>query len=73
MLADAMHYAQTRFKPQAMIDLATLTRRHDRGAWKEYAGVFSNSDGLSEQLPMPVASRLNRYGGCRWARPITSS
>ena len=50
VLADAMHYAQTRFKPQAMIDLATLTGAMIVALGKEYAGVFSNSDGLSEQL-----------------------
>ena len=50
VLADAMHYAQTRFKPQAMVDLATLTGAMIVALGKEYAGVFSNSDGLSEQL-----------------------
>ena len=50
VLADALHYTQTKFKPQAMIDLATLTGAMIVALGKEYAGMFSNSDGLSEQL-----------------------
>lgn len=50
VLADALHYTQTKFKPQAMIDLATLTGAMIVALGKEYAGMFTNSDGLSEQL-----------------------
>lgn len=50
VLADVLHYAQTNFKPQAIVDLATLTGAMIVALGKEYAGMFTNSDGLSDQL-----------------------
>lgn len=50
VLADALHYTETKFKPQVMVDLATLTGAIIVALGKEYAGMFTNSDGLSEQL-----------------------
>ena len=50
VLADALHYTQRTFKPQAMVDLATLTGAIIVSLGKEYAGLFTNSDDLSEQL-----------------------
>ena len=50
VLADVMWYAQERFKPVAMIDLATLTGAMVVALGHEYAGVFSNDDGLAEGL-----------------------
>jgi leucyl aminopeptidase len=50
VLADALHYTETRFKPQAMVNLATLTGAILVSLGKEYAGMFSNSDDLSAQL-----------------------
>ncbi|MFV0515615.1 MAG: leucyl aminopeptidase [Jhaorihella sp.] len=47
VLCDVMWYAQDRFKPAAMIDLATLTGAIIIGLGHEKAGVFSNDDGLS--------------------------
>jgi leucyl aminopeptidase len=41
-----MWYAQERFKPAAMIDLATLTGAIIVGLGHENAGVFSNNDRL---------------------------
>lgn len=47
VLCDIMWYAQERFKPTGMIDLATLTGAIIVGLGHENAGVFSNSDALS--------------------------
>ncbi len=44
VLCDVMWYAQERFKPAAMIDLATLTGAIIVGLGNENAGVFSNDD-----------------------------
>ncbi|MFY0619401.1 leucyl aminopeptidase [Shimia sp.] len=46
VLCDVMHYAQERFKPAGMIDLATLTGAVIIGLGHENAGVFSNDDAL---------------------------
>ena len=50
VLADVLWYAQQRFKPQFMIDLATLTGAIIISLGHEHAGMFSNDDMLSEQL-----------------------
>jgi leucyl aminopeptidase len=50
VLADVLWYAQERFKPQFMVDLATLTGAIIVSLGHEYAGMFSNDDKLSEQL-----------------------
>ncbi|MBT5108853.1 MAG: leucyl aminopeptidase [Rhodospirillaceae bacterium] len=50
VLADALWYTQKRFKPQFMIDLATLTGAIIIGLGHEHAGLFSNDDALSDQL-----------------------
>jgi len=44
VLADVMWYAQDRFRPAAMVDLATLTGAIIIGLGNENAGVFSNND-----------------------------
>ena len=50
VLADALHYVQDRFKPKAMVDLATLTGAIMVALGKEYAGMFSNNDRLAGWL-----------------------
>jgi leucyl aminopeptidase len=50
ILADALWYAQDRFKPQAMIDLATLTGAIVVSLGEEYAGLFSNNHDLAARL-----------------------
>ncbi|MGH6932167.1 MAG: leucyl aminopeptidase [Dongiaceae bacterium] len=50
VLADALWYTRDRFKPQFMIDLATLTGAILIALGKEYAGLFSNNDALAEKL-----------------------
>jgi leucyl aminopeptidase len=50
VLADALWYCQDRFKPQFMIDLATLTGAIIVALGDDVAGLFSNNDMLSEKL-----------------------
>jgi leucyl aminopeptidase len=50
VLADALHYTVDRFNPKFVIDLATLTGAIIVTLGGEHAGLFSNSDSLSERL-----------------------
>ncbi|UTW53877.1 leucyl aminopeptidase [Kordiimonas sp. SCSIO 12610] len=50
VLADALWYCQETYKPKFMIDLATLTGAMIISLGHEYAGIFSDSDELSDQL-----------------------
>jgi leucyl aminopeptidase len=50
VLADAMTWAQRRYKPEVMVDLATLTGAMIISLGHEYAGLFSNDDGLANAL-----------------------
>ncbi|MDC3085888.1 leucyl aminopeptidase [Pelagibacteraceae bacterium] len=50
VLADALWYTQEKYKPELMVDLATLTGAIIIAIGNEYAGLFSNNDKLSKQL-----------------------
>jgi leucyl aminopeptidase len=50
VLADALWYCQDRFKPQLMVDLATLTGAIIVALGNEYAGLYANNDELAERL-----------------------
>jgi leucyl aminopeptidase len=50
VLADAMTWAQREFQPEVMVDLATLTGAMIISLGHEYAGLFSNDDGLAQRL-----------------------
>ena len=50
VLGDVLWYAQDRFKPKFMIDLATLTGAILVALAQEHAGLFSNSDELAQRL-----------------------
>jgi leucyl aminopeptidase len=50
VLADVLYYAQERFAPRYMIDLATLTGAIIVGLGHENAGLFSNDDELAAKL-----------------------
>ena len=50
VLADAMTWAQRQYKPEVMIDLATLTGAMIISLGHEYGGMFSNDDGLAARL-----------------------
>ncbi len=50
VLADALTFTEEKFKPNLIIDLATLTGAIIVSLGSEYAGLFSNNDKLSKQL-----------------------
>jgi leucyl aminopeptidase len=50
VLADVLHYVNTKYKPKLMIDLATLTGAIMVALGQEYAGMFANDDKLAERL-----------------------
>ncbi|MFZ0099416.1 MAG: leucyl aminopeptidase, partial [Gemmobacter sp.] len=66
VLADVMWYAQNRFKPAGMIDLATLTGAIIIALGHENTGVFSNDDAFCEQFLR--AARAEGEGA--WRMPM---
>ncbi|WP_062226216.1 leucyl aminopeptidase [Aureimonas frigidaquae] len=50
VLADALWYTQDRFKPQFMVNLATLTGAIIVALGNHYAGLFANDDTLAQRL-----------------------
>ena len=72
VLADVLWYAQEKYKPCGMINLATLTGAIIIGLGHEMAGVFSNNDELSQNFieaaraqgegawPMPLAPAYDK-------------
>ncbi len=66
VLCDVMWYAQDRFGPRAMIDLATLTGAIVIGLGHENAGVFSNDDALCDAFL--AAARAEGEGA--WRMPL---
>jgi leucyl aminopeptidase len=69
VLADALWYCQDRFKPKFMIDLATLTGAIIVSLGHDYAGLFSNSDPLADELL--AASKAS--GELLWRMPLPSA
>ena len=66
VLADVMWYAQGKFEPKAMVTLATLTGAIIVALGKEHAGLFSNDNGLAEQL----AAAGRESGEKVWRLPL---
>jgi leucyl aminopeptidase len=66
VLCDVMWYAQERFAPSGMIDLATLTGAIIVGLGHENAGVFSNNDPLCNAF-LRAASAENEGA---WRMPL---
>lgn len=66
VLCDVMWYAQERFAPSAMIDLATLTGAIIIGLGHENAGVFSNNDPLCNAFLRAAAAE----GEGAWRMPL---
>ncbi len=50
VLADALSFAEKKYKPKFIIDLATLTGAIIISLGEEYAGLFSNNDELSRNI-----------------------
>jgi leucyl aminopeptidase len=66
VLADALHYCRTKFEPEFMVNLATLTGAIMVALGSQYAGLFSNNDELSERLTKAGLSTGERL----WRMPM---
>ena len=69
VLCDVMWYAQERFKPTGMIDLATLTGAIIIGLGHDNAGVFSNDDTLCNGFLKAAGAE----GEGAWRMPLGKS
>lgn len=69
VLADAMWYTQKKYKPAAMIDLATLTGAVLVALGNHNAGLFSNNDDLADNLL--AAARAS--GEPLWRLPLSKA
>ena len=67
VLCDAVWWTQQTYKPETLIDLATLTGAMLISLGSEHGGLFSNDDGLAEQL---VAAGLDT-GEKLWRFPLS--
>jgi leucyl aminopeptidase len=66
VLADVLHYVNTRHKPRFMIDLATLTGAIIVALGQEYAGMFGNDDRLCDRLTKAGQATMERV----WRMPL---
>jgi leucyl aminopeptidase len=66
VLADALWYTQSKFHPQFMINLATLTGAIVVALGNTYGGLFSNNDVLSENL-LKTGTKVNEK---LWRMPL---
>ncbi len=66
VLADALWYCQSEFKPKIMIDLATLTGAIVIALGNERAGIFSNNDDLAAKLEAAAEAT----GEAVWRLPL---
>lgn len=69
VLADVLWYVQQTYKPSVVIDFATLTGAIQVALGHEFAGYFSNSDELAQQLE--ISSR--KVGEKIWRLPLHKS
>ncbi|KAK0500947.1 hypothetical protein EDD18DRAFT_1146702 [Armillaria luteobubalina] len=66
VLADAIYYASTEYKPHTLIDVATLTGAMDTALGDLYSGVFTTSDQLWDQLRVAGETEFDRF----WRMPL---
>jgi leucyl aminopeptidase len=66
VLADVLHYVNTRHKPRFMIDLATLTGAIIVALGQEYAGMFGNDDRLCDRITKAGLATMERV----WRMPL---
>jgi len=69
VLADALTYTEKKYKPKFIVDLATLTGAIIVSLGSEYAGLFSNSDKISDQL----SKAGEKVGEKVWRMPLNEN
>ena len=69
VLADAIAYVQKNFKPDTVIDLATLTGAILISLGHEWAGLFSNDEELASEL----LKAADESGDKLWRMPLAES
>lgn len=69
VLADVLWYAQERFKPRAIVDLATLTGAIIVALGHERAGVFTNDDAFCDD----VLKAAKAEGEGAWPMPLDAA
>ena len=69
VLSDALSFAEKKFKPKFIIDLATLTGAIIVSLGEEYAGLFSNNDDLSNKI-FEVSKKI---GEKVWRLPLNEN
>ncbi|PYE30242.1 leucyl aminopeptidase [Rhizobium sp. PP-F2F-G38] len=79
LLADALSYANRRFSPDVIVDIATLTYSIESGLGSPFSGLYTTSVALEDQLiaageisgeplwPMPLGRRYRDNLGSRLA------
>ncbi|KAK4046779.1 hypothetical protein OIO90_006445 [Microbotryomycetes sp. JL221] len=66
ILADALYYASSQFKPHTIVDVATLTGAMMIALGNQFTGVFTNSDSLWQELDVAGAAERDRV----WRMPL---
>jgi leucyl aminopeptidase len=66
VLCDAIAWAQKTYRPDTIVDLATLTGAMIISLGHEYAGIFSNDDGLAAKLEAAGKATGDRL----WRMPL---
>ena len=66
LLGDLLWYAQQKFKPKRIFDLATLTGAIIIALGKEYAGVFSNNEKFCDEF-LSICDKSNEKA---WRLPL---
>ena len=69
VLSDAVHYAQTEYSPDVLINLATLTGSVIRAVGPDYAGLFSRHDDIADELLASGAASGEEV----WRLPLTDT
>ena len=69
VLADAITWTQKEFKPSVIVDLATLTGAMIIALGSEHGGLFSNDDGLADEL----LAAGKATGDLLWRFPVSAA
>ena len=72
ILCDAITYSR-RFKPAAVVDVATLTGACIIALGNHFSGLMSNDEAFAEELPPRARAPTIGLGACRSARNTRSS